>query len=393
MTGILSRAAVALAGAWALFHPCTAGAQRADSAAPATATSDLGQDSLRASAAVRAAAGSAQVAGSSAPTAASPIVTDSLGFGGRVIAAGETVVGPVVVAGGNLDVRGRIEGTAVAIAGNVIVREGATVTGDAIAAFGEVRTEGGTVGGAARSMTGMWGRSLRSGIGEIAAERPARSAMSLALGWFGVMLLIGLGVLVFASSYLNGVVDVLEQSFWRSFVVGIAGELGVIPALLLLIVALAITVIGALLIPFAVVAFVLAIAGLLTLGFIAVARVTGEGFATKAARRLTERGGALRAVLLGVSLYMGVWVVAAALGGVPAAGTALRVVALVVTYVALTAGFGAAILSRAGTRRDAALTQVPAPAMDAAAWQTPTPVHGVVAARRPVAKQSGSATG
>ncbi|HPV74947.1 MAG TPA: hypothetical protein PLX31_08620, partial [Gemmatimonadaceae bacterium] len=76
-------------------------------------------------------------------------------------------------------------------------------------------------------------------------------------------------------------------------------------------------------------------------------------------------------------------------------GAALRIVALLVTYVAVTAGFGAALLSRGGSRRDAAVAQAPAPAMDAASWQTPTPVTGVVAARRPVAaaKGDGSSAG
>lgn len=198
------------------------------------------------------------------------------------------------------------------------------------------------------------------------------------------MLLIGLGVLVFASNYLDGVVDVLQESFWRSFFVGIAGELGVIPAMLLLIVGLAITIIGALLIPFAMVAFVLAVAGLATLGFIAVAKLTGGGLGSRSAQRLSARGGALRSVVVGVSLYMGIWLVAAALGFVPAAGTILRLVAILVTYVAVTAGFGAALLSRGGTRRDATVIQAAAPALGAASWQTPTPVTGVVAARRPV---------
>lgn len=310
--------------------------------------------------------------------------SDSLTLGGHVIPAGTTVDGPVVVAGGDLDVRGTIRGTAVAIAGDVVVHSGGRVTGDAIAAFGDVTLlDDGTVDGATRSMTGRWGESLRSSLRGAGLEPTRRSPFQLALGWFGVMLLIGLGVLVFASAYLDGVVDVLQESFWRSFFVGIAGELGVLPVILLLVVGLAITVIGALLIPFAVVAVVLAVAGLATLGFIAVAQLTGGSIGTRAAERLSARGGALRAVLVGVTLYMGIWLLATALGSVPVAGMALRLAALLVTYVAVTAGFGAALLSRGGTRRDAAVTQAAAPALDAASWQTPTPVTGVVAARRP----------
>ena len=90
--------------------------------------------------------------------------------------------------------------------------------------------------------------------------------MGLSLGWLVMMLLIGIGVLVFAGAYLDGVTDVLEQSFGRSFLVGIAGELGVIPVMVLICAGLAVTVVGILLIPFAIVAYVLAVAGFLTLG-------------------------------------------------------------------------------------------------------------------------------
>ena len=354
--------------------------------AGATATIVRDGDSLS-SASFTAGSGS-QVAPASTAKAPRPSA-DSLVLGGRVIAAGTTVRGPVVVAGGDLVVLGTIDGTAVAIAGDVDVRDGGKVSGDAIAAFGEVHAPAGTIGGEVRSLTGRWGESLRSTMRGDGLEPTKRSPLQFALGWFAVMLLIGLGVLVFASSYLDGVVDVLQESFWRSFFVGIAGELGIFPVMLLLIVALAITVIGALLIPFAVVAFVFAVAGLATLGFIAVAQLTGGSIGGRNAARLSARGSALRAVIVGVSIYMGLWLVATAMGSVPAAGVALRIAALLVTYVAITAGFGAALLSRGGTRRDAAVVQAAAPAMDAASWQTPTPVTGVVAARRPVVAGKG----
>lgn len=351
----------------------------------AQATLVTGDDGKLKSATLGASTG--QAVGNGAPAAAQAgrrPGSDSLTLGGRVIAAGTTVDGPVVVAGGDLDVRGTIRGSAVAIAGDIVVHQGGQVTGDAIAAFGAVSLDGGTVSGAMRSMTGHWGESLRSGLRGEGLEPTQRSPLLFAAGWFCVMLLIGLGVLVFASSYLDGVVDVLQESFWRSFFIGIAGELGLLPAILLLVVGLAITVIGALLIPFAVVAFVLAVAGLATLGFIAVAQLTGGSIGVRKAQRLTARGGALRAVVIGVSLYMGLWMLAVALGAVPAAGSVLRVAAVLVTYVAITAGFGAALLSRGGTRRDGAVLQAAAPALDAASWQTPTPVTGVVAARRPI---------
>lgn len=303
--------------------------------------------------------------------------SDTVRFGGRVIEAGDTVTGPVLTAAGDLRVRGMIRGTAIAIGGDVILEPGAVVTGDAISVLGSVRADRGTIGGTARAFAGSF-----SWLDQVEQAPPARrgtgDAMSLSLGWLVVMLLIGVGVLVFAGAYLDGVTDVLEQSFWRSFLVGIAGELGVIPVLLLVIAALAVTVVGILLIPFAIVAYVLAVAGFLTLGFLAVARLAGGSLGSTAG---SARGRALRGLVFGIVLFMGAWVVAAAFQWSAGMSAILRIAAFAVTWVAATAGFGAAILSRGGTHRDAA---TPTPVEESPAWQTPTPITGVAAARKPV---------
>lgn len=303
--------------------------------------------------------------------------SDTIRFGGRTIEAGDTVIGPVLAAAGDLRVRGVIRGTAVAIAGDIFVEEGGSITGDAIAVLGSVVTLRGTVGGTARTFTKSF-QWLDEVEQSPAPRRATGDAMSLSLGWLVITLLIGIGVLVFAGAYLDGVTDVLEQSFGRSFLVGIAGELGVIPLLLLVCAGLAVTVVGILLIPFAIVAYVLAVAGFLTLGFLSVARLAGGSIG---GGRGEARGRALRALVFGIAIFMGIWVLAAAFQWSPAISGILRTLALALTWVAATAGFGAAILSRGGTHRDAAKK---VPVEDSAAWQTPTPITGVAAARKPV---------
>ena len=71
------------------------------------------------------------------------------------------------------------------------------------------------------------------------------------------------------------------------------------PALLVLVVGLAITVLGVLLIPFAIVAYVIAAAGLVTLGFLAVARLTGGALASDRGTT-SPRGVHLRALVIGL---------------------------------------------------------------------------------------------
>jgi hypothetical protein len=311
-------------------------------------------------------------------TAQNQAASDTIRFGDRTIAAGDTVTGPVLTAGGDLIVRGVVRGTAVSVAGNIVLENGGVITGDAIAILGNVYNNGGgSVAGTSRAFTRDF-----SWVDKVEAPAPRRAttdALSLSLGWLVVMLLIGIGVLVFAGAYLDGVTDVLEQNFSRSFMVGIAGELGLIPVLILVIVALCLTVVGILLVPFAIVAYVLAVLGFLTIGFLSVARLAGGALGTN---RGEQRGKSLRGLIFGIAIFMGAWVLAAAFQWSPAISGVLRMIALAVTWVAATAGFGAAILSKGGTNRDAAVKK--AAVEEAAGWQTPTPITGVRAAQKPV---------
>jgi hypothetical protein len=318
--------------------------------------------------------------------------------GARTVAAGSTEAGPVAVVDGRLDVYGTVTGDAIAVHGDVVIHEGARVTGDAFAARGRVLLEGGVVDGEIRTLSGEIGPAATRGETASGGATVWRD-LKLSLGWFAVLLAIGLGVLVTASMYLDGVIAALESSYPRALLAGIAGQLSIVPALILLLLGLAVTIVGILLAPFAGVAFVLALAGLVTLGFIAVAVVTGRSLGSRSKARLgSDRGLTLRALVVGISAYLFLWIAAAALAAWPAAALALRVVAAAVTWVAVTAGFGATLISRAGTRRPAGATAnlatapgIPASpatlAPEVPVWQTPTPVSGVVAARRPVAVQ------
>jgi hypothetical protein len=211
------------------------------------------------------------------------------------------------------------------------------------------------------------------------------SALALALTWTALMIGVGLGVARYAGSHLEGVVRTVELDFSRSFWLGVAGQLAVLPVLGLVIAALALSIVGAVAIPVAVLVFCVAAAGISTLGFLATAQLTGGAFLPAASRAtLSARGVALRGLLVGVVIYTGLWVLAAALTPLPIAGAVARGVAFAATWVAATVGFGATIWSRAGTRVPAGGTA----AVDAAddyTWSTPTPISGVAAARRPAA--------
>jgi hypothetical protein len=311
---------------------------------------------------------------------------NQIAMGGRTIPAGTTVAGPVAVAGGLLHVYGTVNGDAIAIGSDVIVHPGARITGNAVSALGTVNLAGGIVGGEIRQLGGALGAVPQAAEAESRAGS-TRHALALSSSWLIILVLMAIGVLLFAGDYLDGVVDSLEGRFGRSFWAGIATQLALAPVLCLLVIALAVTILGVLLIPFAIVAFVLAVVGLITLGFLAIARITGESVAPAASKRYSARGAALRALVVGVSIYMGLWVLASAFAWAPVVETVLRGVAVAITWVATTAGLGAAVISRGGTKRSAPTASFAA--VNDIPWQTPTPVTGVVAARRPTPSSSG----
>jgi hypothetical protein len=310
-------------------------------------------------------------------------VADSFRLGNQEIAAGTTFAGTAATARGNLSVRGRVDGDAIALHGDVIVHPGGSVGGNAIAVDGRVRTVGGIVEGDVRSIRGLTGSILARAGRESPSAEPVTTwgAIKLVIGWFAILGAMGIGVLLFAERNLDGVVGALEQHFSRSFWTGLLTQVAAIPALLLLLVGLAISVIGVLLVPFAVFAFVIALAGLTTLGFLAVSRFTGRAFFRSAGDARTVK---LRSLFTGLTIYVGLWLLAAVFVSSPVVGSVLRAVALAGSWVALTFGLGATMLSRAGTQRDAS-TRRAAKVVDDLSWQTPTPVTGVAAARRPVA--------
>ena len=306
--------------------------------------------------------------------------SDQFRLGNQAVAADADAAGPIAVARGNLEVRGRIAGDALVLHGDIIVFPGGAITGSAVAVDGRVHASGGVISGEIRSIRGITGSLLARAAGRAAAERPVSTVgeMKVAFGWFAVLFAIGVGVLLFAERNLEGVVEALSKDFSRSFWVGLLAQLAAIPALLLVVVGLCVTLIGILLIPFAVVAYVIGLAGLVTLGFLAVSRFTGRVFVRGAASRRTS----LQSLFIGLAVYLGLWFVAAAFVWQPVAGSFLRAVALAGSWVAITFGLGATILTRAGTRR---ASTPAAKSADEFSWQTPTPVTGVVAARRPVA--------
>lgn len=314
---------------------------------------------------------------------------DALHTGAQTVAAGQTVSGSIASWHGPLDVYGTVTGNAVAIDGDVIVHQGATVRGDAVAVGGHVRLAGGTVAGEMRTLSAFTVGALAAHAAATPAEATKRS-VSLAVGWYLVLAVIGVFTAVFARPNLETVAEQIRSDFSRSLLYGVVAQLAFLPAVSVVIVLLAITIIGVLAIPFAIVGFILGAAGAIALGFLAVSYVTGDAtMRWRGAVSPYAPPPVVQFVLIGLSLYLVLWMLGGLFAWAGWFGVVLRFIAAMVTWVAATVGIGATLASRAGTRVAAATppraVPAPAPELD---WQTPTPVSGVAAARRPTPPRS-----
>jgi hypothetical protein len=164
-----------------------------------------------------------------------------------------------------------------------------------------------------------------------------------------VLLLIGTFVLFYMRDYFKHAVEVITNETGRSLLTGVIGGLASIPALIALVVAMAITIIGIIFIPIGVTAFLIAISGIAILGFLAVAQVTGIAIAGKREAE-TPAGQELQYLYTGILAFSALWIIAAAFTWFPILGSILRVLAFSVTFVAVATGFGAVILSWWRTR-------------------------------------------
>jgi len=225
-------------------------------------------------------------------------------------------------------------------------------------------------------------------------------------GTFGIGMIIGLVVLMTAEEALLAVAKSAARDVGGSFWAGLLAQLLAVPALVVLLIACAVTIIGILAIPIAALAWALALAGAVTLGILAVAMVIGRAIAGRGTGA-TERSAALRGLTVGLIALSLVWFGAALASRLPVFGAVARLVAVAFTWAVATVGLGAVVKSRIGVSRlsvqfgrfggskfggytakwgaasSTGVNEVQMPV----SWQTPTPVQGVVAAPRPAAER------
>lgn len=162
---------------------------------------------------------------------------------------------------------------------------------------------------------------------------------------------MGLGILFFAPRQLEAVADTVWHSFRRSFLAGLFAQPLVIPVFGAMIAGLVLTVVGVLVVPFAVVAFVAALILAIAGGYLAIARTVGEIYVRRW-KKQTAGGPWLpfKYILYGLGGLLSIWIPAVLLGWIPVAGMIFVVLAALLTWILATAGLGAMIVTRGGVR-------------------------------------------
>ena len=302
------------------------------------------------------------------------------------IGSAEAMEGHLLVVQGDADVYGRLNGNLVTVDGDVIVHPGALVSGDILTLGGTVHDMGGEIGGEARTLRTT---SIVAPVRSVAGGAPSAletvgRRLAGVLGVFLTLAALGFGLVMFARPNLEVISDTASHSFGRAFVTGLLGQILVLPTFGMLIVGLVLSVAGILLLPFAVAVYaLLVIVGALG-GFLGVAHAMGETYTRRrmAMGTLIGSPNSYRYLVVGLGAVAVLWLAWSLFGWVPVAGTLIGGAAFLATWLLATAGFGAALLSRAGIRENFAGRLIPPEALtDEYLWATPQ--FGVPAARRP----------
>ena len=303
------------------------------------------------------------------------------------IGSNETVPGHLLVVQGTADIYGKLLGNLVTVDGDVVIHPGGVVSGDILTLGGEVRDEGGEIGGEVRTFrtSSVLGTPLpvQGAVAPTAIETVFRR-MAGVVGVFLTLGALGFGLVMFGRPNLEVVSDTVSHSFGRAFATGLLGQLLLLPTFGMLVVGLILSVVGIVLLPFAVVVYALLVIVGGVGGYLAVAHAMGETYTRRrlALGAMIGSPNSYRYLLVGLGALAAFWGAWSVFGWVPVAGDLIRGAAILVTWLLATAGFGAALLSRAGVRENFAGRLLPPEALtDEYLWATPQ--YGVTAAKRP----------
>jgi len=287
------------------------------------------------------------------------------------------VEGNLALVSGDLVLEGTVAGDVLVLDGTLTLAPSAVIEGDVLQVGGEVVSNGGRVAGeivslVAGDLSGMISSEITADAGDevevpgLVRVRPSRrgfigrtghnigrafGGVLGTLAWLLALAAVGFVVVYFFRSRLEAVSEMVRADTMRSFGVGLAGQLLVLPVLLLLVVG----IVTWLVIP----VYALAVALAIPAGYLAVAHAVGEtvqeqNFAWLDRFRL-RRASSYHYVFNGLLFLLAPFAIGSVLyllGGMLGFVRGLMFFAAgALTWAAVTTGFGAIILTRGGGRR------------------------------------------
>ena len=320
------------------------------------------------------------------------VLTSSIHIGEDVVVADdETVDETMVVVDGDLTVSGLINGDVVIVDGSITVLEGGNIEGDirlvdaryfgideselygrviridaddtdirASADFGDVEDLDDLKDRIRDEIRSELRSELRNEGRGFSPFRAVGHGVAEVMGdllSFLILSLLALGVVYFAKDNLEVVADTARRNPMRAGMVGVAGAFLVLPTWLLGCVALIVSVVGILALPFWLLLFPIAVALGAGLGFLAAAKNIGEWVAAREIDGLewVQPTNTFYAVVTGVGTVLAFSVAANVVDIVPFFGFFSGLISTVGSLIALSAllvGFGAVLLTRGGRQAE-----------------------------------------
>lgn len=297
-----------------------------------------------------------------------------------LVEAGDHIVGPLLLVDGNLTVEGEIDGDVVVTQGSVRLEEGGLITGELRLVDARLYRDGGIIEGRVVSVESDRDQLERRIRDEIRTEFRDRVGIASGRtrgnligvpGFFGnvthgvaevfedlvKLALLAAGSLLivfFWKDRLNVIADAARRTPIRAGMVGTAGAFLFLPAWILGSIALVVSIVGILALPFWLLLFPVVTAVAVGVGYLAVARNIGEWLADQNIGRIdrVRATNTFYAVVAGIVALAVLSMLGNLLGMFgPILGVLQALVAgagAIVTMTALLIGFGAVLMTRGG---------------------------------------------
>src|SRR4051794_1001513 len=295
-----------------------------------------------------------------------------ISFNGYDVPRGKGVDGDVVVPFGDVRIAGEVMGDVTVGKGNLVLVPSGGIHGDAVVTGGQLLNEGGRVFGEMRVNSddgadhaaaapsadraqgareraehftvrnGVWG-SMREGAEGLV------STLTLAL----ILCLIGAGLVFYALPQLERVSGTIRRDPGRAAGVGIAANFLSLPAFVVGLVVLVVTIIGIPLLLLYVPLFWVALMAAAGCGLVAAAHAIGERTAEQNGSFGSMRRNAYSYTFTGIGMLLAPLFAAHLLeltGFLGWLGDLVELLGTLILWAAATVGFGAVVLTRAGTR-------------------------------------------